>query len=164
LTLREKSPRTVHPKDGWSPYLAMQFVADLGVETGHYHRSHDDEWFASSLMREFGSGAIWRNNLAYYIEGSEHAASVLKIKLNINDPEQPEEAEDMFIVHALHLLEQAVSLNAVERLKGLVAALGDFAADIPFGQVTLTREPFVGGIPGGYSREFNVQRGSDATD
>src|SRR3546814_6666208 len=95
LTLREKSPPTVHPKDGWSPYLAMQFMADLGVETGHYHRSYDDEWFASSPMREFGNDAIWRNNVAYYIEGSENAASVLKIKIHIYDPEHSGEAADM---------------------------------------------------------------------
>lgn len=164
LAKREKSPPTVQPKDGWSPYLAMQFMADLGVETGHYHSSFDDEWFASSPMREFGNEATWRNNIAYYIDGSEQAASTLKIKLNVNDPGEAREAEDMFIVHALHLLEQAVSLDAVERLKSPVALLDDFEADIPFGKVTLEREVFVGGIPGGYSRIFSVRRGADATD
>lgn len=160
----EKSPPTVQPKDGWSPYLAMQFMADLGVETGHYYHSFDDEWFASSPMRELGESAVWHNNISYYIDGSEQAATVLKIKLNINDPNAAREAEEMFIVHALHLLEQAVSLDAVERLKGLVALLGEFAADIPFGKVTLATESFVSGIPGGYSRKFIVQRGPDATD
>lgn len=164
LTKHEKSPPTVQPKEGWSPYLAMQFMADLGVETGHYHSSFDDEWFASSPMREFGNGAIWRNNIAYYIDGSEQAASTLKIKLNVNDPGEAHEAEDMFIVHALYLLEQAVSLDAVERLKCLVALLDDFEANIPFGKVTLEREAFVGGIPGGYSRIFSVRRGANATD
>lgn len=120
LTQREQSPPTVQPNDGWSPYLAMQFMADLGVQTGYYHQSFDDEWYASSPMREFGNVAVWRNNIAYYIEGSEQAATALKIKLNINEPTQAREAEDVFIVYALHLLEQAVSLDAVERLKGLV--------------------------------------------
>jgi hypothetical protein len=164
LTKREKSPPTVQPKDGWSPYLAMQFMADLGVDTGHYHSSFDDEWFASSPMREFGTGAIWRSNIAFYIEGSELAATTLKIKLNVNDPGEAREADDMFIVHALHLLEQAISLDAVERLHSLVALLDDFEADIPFGKVTLKREAFVGGIPGGYSRIFSVRRGANATD
>lgn len=149
---------------GWSPYLAMQFMADLGVSTSHYHHSFDDEWFASSPMRELGTGTIWNDNIAYYVEGSEQAGTVLKIKLNINDPTTAREAEEMFIVHALHLLELAVSLDAVERLKGHVASLDDFASDIPFGRVTLATEPFVGGIPGGYSRKFTIQRGPDATD
>lgn len=163
LAKREKSPPTVQPNDGWSPYIAMQLMADLGIETGHYHHSFDDEWFASSPMRDLGESAVWHNNIAFYIEGSEQVATVLKIKLNINDPNAAREAEAMFIIHALHLLEQAVSLDAVERLKGFVALLDDFAADIPFGQVTLTTEPFLGGIPGGYSRKFTVQRGPDAT-
>lgn len=164
LTEREKSPPIVKPKDGWSPYLAMQFMAELGVETGHYHRSFDDEWFASSPMREFGSEAIWRNNIAYYICGSERAATTLKIKLNVNDPGEAREAEDMFIVHSLNLLEQAVSFDAVERLKSLIASLGDFEADIPFGKVALERETFVGGIPGGYSLFFSMRRGANAAD
>lgn len=164
LTTREKSPPTIQPKGGWSPYLAMQFMSDLGVETGHYHSNFDGEWFASSTMREFGNGVIWRNNIAYYIDGSEQSATTLKIKLNVNDPGAAREAEDMFVVHALHLLEQAVSLDAVERLKSLVASLDDFEADIPFGKVTLEREAFVGGIPGGYSRIFSVRRGANATD
>jgi hypothetical protein len=164
LTAREKSPPAVQPKDGWSPYFAMQFMADLGVETGHYHHSFDGEWFASSPMREFGNGAIWRNNIAYYIDGSEQAANTLKIKLNVNDPSAAREAEDMFVLHSLHLLEQAVSLDAVERLKGLLASLDDFEANIPFGKVTLKREAFDGGIPGGYSRIFRVRRGADAAD
>jgi hypothetical protein len=70
----------------------------------------------------------------------------------------------MFVLHSLHLLEQAVSLDAVERLKGLLASLDDFEANIPFGKVTLKREAFDGGIPGGYSRIFSVRRGADAAD
>lgn len=164
LTEREKSPPAVQPQNGWSPYLAMQFMAELGVETGHYHSSFDDEWFASSPMRELGGGTIWQNNIAYYIDGSEQAATTLKIKLNVNDPGEAREAEDMFIVHVLHLLEQAVSVDAVERLKDRIVPLDDFEADIPFGKVMLERETFVGGIPGGYSLTFIVRRGANAAD
>ena len=75
-----------------------------------------------------------------------------------------DEAEDMFILHSMHLLEQAVSLDAVERLKLRIAALDQFQVDIPFGSVSLTREEFVGGIEGGYSRYFEVKRGGDEAD
>lgn len=164
LKSRENTPPTVFSEDGWSPYLAMQFMADVGVDTGYYHHSFDNEWVASSPMREIGNGAIWRNNLAYYIDGSEHAATALKIKLNINDPMNCDEAEDMFILHSMHLLEQAVSLDAVERLKLRIASLDQFQVDIPFGFVSLTREEFVGGIEGGYSRYFEVKRGGNEAD
>lgn len=164
LKAREASPPVVQPKDGWSPYLAMQFMTGLGVDTGHYNPVFDDEWFASSPVREIGDGPIMPNNLAYYIGGNEHAATALKIKLNVNDPANAGQAEDMFILHALHLLEQAVSFDAVERLKAQIASLKAFDADIPFGSVALTRENYVGGLKGGYSRKFEVKRGRGKPD
>lgn len=160
LKEREVAPTVVQPKDGWSPYLAMQFLADYGLETGHYHHSFDDEWFASSPMREVGGGPNLPNNLAYYIDGTEHAATALKVKLNVNNPDKAGEAEDMFIMYAKHLLEQAISLNAVERLKTRIAALEMFDARIPHGCISLSREDFVGGVKGGYSRRFEIRRGA----
>ncbi|MCC2977164.1 hypothetical protein LK533_10830 [Sphingomonas sp. PL-96] len=161
LKEREASPPTVPPKEGWSPYLAMQFLADVGVETGHYNHRYEDEWGASSPMRELGKGdGICRNNIAYYIDGTQHAATVLKVKLNVNMTADRTDAEDMFLLHAMHLLEQAVSFDAVERLKVQIASLKDFEADIPFGSVSLTRENFNGGaIKDGYSLIFTVRRG-----
>jgi len=161
LKEREAAPPTVPPKEGWSPYLAMQFLADVGVETGHYIHRYEDEWGASSPMRELGKGdGIWRNNIAYYINGTQHAATVLKVKLNVNVTADRTEAENVFILHAMHLLEHAVSFDAVERFKLQIASLEDFQADIPFGLVSLSRENFDGGaIKGGYSCMFTVRRG-----
>ena len=159
LAKHEASPPIVQPNDGWSPYLAMQFMADFGLDTGHYSNSFDAEWSASSPMREFGDGAIWKNNIAYYIEGVEKAATTLKIKLNVNDLASAHEAEDMFIVYCLNLLEQAVSLDVVERMKMRVAMLDDFEAEIPFGSVRMNRDDWVNRMAGGYSRKFEVARG-----
>lgn len=160
LKEREAAPPTVPPSDGWSPYLAMQFLMDMGVETGHYNHRYEGEWGASSPMRELGKGdGIWRNNLAYYVDGTEHAATVLKVRLNVNVTSDRTGAEDIFILHAMHLLEQAVSFDAVERLKMQIASLKDFQAHIPFGSVSLARENFDGGaIKDGYSWMFTVRR------
>lgn len=157
LVEREKDPPVVQPEDGWSPYLAMQFMADYGIETGHYHHTFNDEWHAASPMREIGIGVIWKNNIAYYIEGSEHAATTLKLKLNINDPAAVQEAEEMFVVWCMHLLERAVSLDAVERMKMQISGLEDFEAEIHFGRVRLTRTDWAGGINDHYSRKFEIE-------
>lgn len=113
-------------------------------------------------MREIGSGLNLPNNLAYYVEGTEHAATILKVKLNINTlgEEDEAEAEGLFIMYAMHLIEQAISLNAVERLKMRIARLETFEAEIPYGCISLSREDFVGGIKGGYSRRFEIRRGA----
>lgn len=159
LVEREKAPPVVQPIDGWSPYLAMQFMADYGIETGHYHHSYDDEWCASSSMREIGEGVIWKNNIAYYIEGNEHAVTTLKLKMNINDLTNPQEAEGMFINWCMHLLEQAVSFDAIDRMKMQIVELKNFESEIPFGKVQIMRDNFLGGITGGYSRKLVISRG-----
>ncbi|MCV3765650.1 hypothetical protein [Rhizobium sp. TRM95796] len=157
---REAAPPVVQPRYGWSPYLAMQFLVDCGLVTGDYHRSLDDDWFASSAMLAIGSGMHLQNNIAYYVEGTEYAATVLKVKLNVNNPGEAVEAEVMFIGYTLHLLELAISQNAVKRLKARIATLEVFQAEIPYGCISLSREDFVGGIKGGYSRRFEIRRGT----
>lgn len=160
LREREASPPTVGPEQGWSPYLALQYMADLSYDMGFYRQRFDDEWGASSAMREIGpAGAVFPNNLAYYIEGNEAAATCLKFKLNVNDPPSAPQATDMFILGAMRLLEQAVSLDAAERMASAIARLQPFTADIPFGRVSLSRSDFEGGIKGGYSLLFLVERG-----
>ena len=160
LTLKERehAPPVVQPDDGWSPYLAITYMSDLDHATEPYHHSFDDEWFASSRLKSMGDGLL-PNNIAYYVEGHERVATTLRLKLNVNDPANATTAEDMFVVSCLHLLEQAVSLDAVERLKMCVATLDDFEADIPFGCVRLAHDKWVGGIKNGYSRKFEIERG-----
>lgn len=158
LRKRESSPPTVPPKDGWSPYLAMQFMTDMGFDTGYYCHSYDTEWSASSPMREIGDSSILKNNLAYYIEGHEYAANTLKFKLNINYPANAQEAEEMFIIGCIYLLEQAVSIDAVERMKMRIAGLEEFSEEIPFGNVMLSKVDFIGGNRGSYSRTFELSR------
>lgn len=163
LKEREADPATVAPKEGWSPYLAMQFMSDVGYDTGHYHHNFDWEWNACSPMREFGNNLIWKNNITYFIEGNEDTATMLKLKLNINDPANAQEAENMFIVGCMHLLEEAVSSNAAERMKMQIARMDVFSEDIPYGTVAMAREDFAGGIEGGYLRKFVIHRGPQWT-
>ena len=49
-------------------------------------------WGADSSYLEIGSG-ILPNNIAYYIDGTEKAAKKLKLKMNINLPEEATEEQ-----------------------------------------------------------------------
>jgi hypothetical protein len=157
---RELSPPVVQARDGWSPYLAMRYMSDHGLDTGHYHHSFADGWYASSPMREIGNSVGFPSNIAYYVEGSEHAATTLKIKLNVNDTATAQESEELFAAYCMHLLEQAVSRNAVERMKARIAELEEFEEEIPFGSIEMSRDEFVAGNKGGYSRKFEIRRGT----
>ncbi|HIH6790324.1 TPA: hypothetical protein ACYRT0_004773, partial [Escherichia coli] len=80
----EKNPKEISKELGWSPYEAKNFLINEGLGTGFYNLLFEDEWFASSPMKEFGNDLI-PSNIAYYIEGSEDIVTLLKIKVNINN-------------------------------------------------------------------------------
>ncbi|MFC3714508.1 hypothetical protein ACFOMD_18215 [Sphingoaurantiacus capsulatus] len=128
LAKREANPPAVPHEDGWSPYAAKDFLEDAGLPTRYYHRSFEDEWFASSSYLEVGQGGL-PNNLAYYVNGTEFAATELKLKLNVNQPSSPEEAEERFM-----RIGQAL----------LIAALGQPAATTFFGKLSRLKSFQVG--------------------
>lgn len=83
------------PKEkGWSPYKAKEFLSQEGLVTGHYNKIFD-EWQASSIM-ELGKELI-PDNIAYYVQGTENIANVLKIKLNINDANRSNFAQNKLL-------------------------------------------------------------------
>jgi len=45
---RERHPPVVSPDLGWCPVAAAKFLADQGLATEDYHRTFDDQWWASS--------------------------------------------------------------------------------------------------------------------
>lgn len=80
----EKNPINVPFCQGWSPYQVKEFLSCEGLNTGFYKNIFEDKWCALSPMKEFSDGII-PDNIAYYIEGSEKVAKVLKLKVNVND-------------------------------------------------------------------------------
>jgi hypothetical protein len=159
LKKRESAPPIIEPQDGWSPYLAKDYMKDIDLPTGYYNTIDSEEWFASSTAKEIGDDPIFKNNIAYYIYGTETAATKLKIKLNINALEERAQAERVFSKHCQHLLDQAVSHAAVQRMHDQITSPQRFSADIPFGKVTLSSEEWPNGR--GFSRTFEVCRGAE---
>lgn len=103
----EKNSKEIPKEQGWSPYKAKEFLVNEGLSTGFYNRSFDDVWFASSPMKEFGDGII-PDNIAYYVEGSEDVAKVLKLKVNVNDASRTNHA-----CETLEAMAEALSLNSL---------------------------------------------------
>lgn len=105
----EKNPKEVPKEQGWSPYKAKEFLVNEGLSTGFYNRSFEEEWFASSPMKEFGDGII-PDNIAYYVEGSEDVAKVLKLKVNVNDASRTYQA-----CEKLEAMAEALSISSLSR-------------------------------------------------
>ncbi|KEA63132.1 hypothetical protein ADIMK_2656 [Marinobacterium lacunae] len=118
MLAREKSPETISLPEGWSPTQAKNFLRSEGIETGHYNPidpRDPSEWFCCSTLVEFGSG-LFRNNIAYYLNGDERAVKCLKLKLNVNSPEHAEEAHAKLLSTADTLAYAALGLNLREEL------------------------------------------------
>lgn len=103
----EKNPKEVPKEQGWSPYKAKEFLVNEGLGTGFYNRSFEEEWFASSPMKEFSDGII-PDNITYYLEGSEDVAKVLKLIVNVNDASRTHQA-----CEKLESLAEALSISSL---------------------------------------------------
>ena len=78
----------VPPEQGWSPFDALNYLSEFGISANDYHRLID-EYFASSNTLEL-SGFPIANSISYYIEGNKKAATCLKLRINLNQPNEAE--------------------------------------------------------------------------
>lgn len=154
LWKKERNPPAVSPEHGWSPYVAAEFLKTVGIEMGDYHSIIGD-WYASSPYLELGEG-IMPDNIAYYIDGNENAATQLKLVLNVNNPDAPETSEQKFSETGIILVEKAIPGIDGE------AVFSHLSGDAPplihsDKKISLLHEKWAGGLIGGYSRKLVVE-------
>jgi hypothetical protein len=142
---------------GWAPGLAKEFLIDHDLATRDYYRSYGDEWCASSNMREIGDDII-PNNIAYYIEGNEGAATKLKIKLNINSVSSAQKAESIFKEVCESLINIAIGSSDI------IIGYDEIDEDIGIYRIGLNRNTWVNGISGGYDRVLRISVSTTATE
>lgn len=105
--LIEQNPPEIDPSLGWCPYQAKDFLSTKGISTGHYKKVFDNEWQAISPYMKLGDDII-ENNLAYYVMGDSHAASHLKLVLNVYSNESEDFAIDKFVECARAIFDRAI--------------------------------------------------------
>lgn len=116
VTKLENSVNEVPFEEGWSPYIAKDFLSNEGLATGHYNKLFDNEWHASSPMVELGGGII-PDNITYYVEGIEGIAKILKIKLNIHDSSRSRSSRKRLLVLAETLIQKSLNMSITESTK-----------------------------------------------
>lgn len=151
----EKNPKQIPKERGWSPYQAKDFLVAKGINTGFYNRVFEKEWFASSPLKEFGEGII-PNNIAYYVEGSEEFANVLKLKVNVNDTTSSQQAYSMLseIAEALSI----ASLNQLlsEEMKNAISGCEPYSEKFESKTISLTVECWTNHRFNGYDLKFII--------
>ena len=86
------NPPLVLLRQGWSPYLACNFLEKQGLRCNFY-KVDNEEWFASSNSYELSNSF---NNIFYYISGNESYVTRLSLKLSVSDISTKDSDLDIF--------------------------------------------------------------------
>lgn len=76
----EKEKPPVDACDGWSPYLAKDFLIEEGIRIEDYINYYDGFWGFTSYPKAL-DGEIMNNSLTYGVYGNQHNATQLKLGL-----------------------------------------------------------------------------------
>lgn len=98
----EADPPDVDPAAGWSPYRAGRFLESYGLATQDYHRSFNDWWSEAPSVKL--TDRAFADRVSYYVSGTEHAATRLRLVVEASYQNDTEAADEAFRVRAQALL------------------------------------------------------------
>lgn len=153
--LREKKPLPVASADGWVPRDARRFLYGFRLEIDTYRPAYGYEnWFGSSKYVEVGAD-FRSSNFSYYIRGGEDVVRHVKLVLNVNSEEDLAIAEDGFREIAESLL-RVVFDCVPSALDALLDEAGNMRCVVGGRGVEFSKEMYVHGAPGGYTRSIGI--------
>lgn len=160
LRSRELNPGDVPKDQGWSPYAAQKFLVSEGLPTSDYHRV-SDEWYAGSNPLEIGDRLL-RNNISYYIDGTEEVATHLKIILSCYEKKACPEAQEKFQSVCQTLFLAAFGKEIPDALFEHISEETETSYEFLGKKIILTKELWQNRTKGGHTLRFIIQvSGSD---
>ncbi|SEB79231.1 hypothetical protein SAMN05216452_3194 [Nitratireductor aquibiodomus] len=136
-----QNPPEVDESQGWSPYKAREFLANVGLRTGDYHTGYGgEEWWASSLPMDLDEQLL-PNTVSFYVEGVKGLATILKLKGHFLDEFSPEVAVEKFGKICSALLEKTVP-SLKEQLQHKLIVCEEFTHSTSVSRVTLQKDRF----------------------
>ncbi|WP_208454614.1 hypothetical protein, partial [Jannaschia marina] len=113
-SLREKEdPPDVSPDEGWSPYLARDFLADYGLRTNDYHRGAGEDHWANSGYVDLDEHLV-PSNCAFYLTGRKGVVTELKLTARFLDKFDGHAALEVFRDIVDELCERATGAESVD--------------------------------------------------
>ncbi len=151
----EKMKPAVADSQGWSPYVAKDFLLSEGVSTGHYNLIFADEWCASSKMYDIGDNLLC-DNFAYYVEGVEGVAKILKIKLNVNDNSRACKANERLLELSGVLVRESLGIDISDSLKDALRFGAPYRESHGDKKIVVKKASWEGHKLGGYDLKIEV--------
>lgn len=131
----EEQPPEIDPTDGWSPYLARDFLVEHGLRTNDYHKGYDEYWASANYVDL--DDHILPNNATFYIEGEEGVVKTLKLTGKFRDEFDGELGMVKLRAIARTLCEKATG-NAEIDLDALLPDADDSNASIDISGAAIT--------------------------
>jgi hypothetical protein len=102
---RERHPPNISPEEGWSPYSAMGFLAEVNLQARNYGLSYLGQWKGSAPYKWVGE-YLAGNHLEFNVIGTDIVATKLELVLDVRDVTNSELLQASFLafVEARRLL------------------------------------------------------------
>lgn len=152
---REKSPPPVDWEDGWSPYAAIDFLADHDLRA-RYYRPSIVEWSADSPYRKLSEDVL-PDHLVYYISGTETAATEIRLELDAQISSHVDFAESAFWAAALALVQKALGDGSAESLSRVIPTDKHVSLDSGGALILLERDAWQRPNYHGYRRKLTIR-------
>lgn len=155
---RETHPSFVTFDYGWSPGGTVDYLSSLGISVGNYNPSFDGVWTASSEYFELKNEAtVLCNNIAYYLYGEQSRVLLLKIKLNVNDPDEAAEAHRCFLEFCDALAAGALNCALTSDFRKAILS-GKNRRDVIRKRILkIERHEWAGNAQGSYEMKFEIR-------
>ncbi|WHI48417.1 hypothetical protein [Microbulbifer sp. VAAF005] len=106
-------------------------------------------------MEEFNDGII-PDNIAYYVEGSEEIANVLKLKVNVNDAARSKQACEKLEGMAEALCNSSLNLSLPEGMKNAISNCEPYSEKCKDKTISLVVESWPNHRFNGYDLKFVI--------
>jgi len=117
----EKAPPVVLPQQGWSPYIAKDWLPDEKLKPAFYDPTYEEKWSARSGNLKLDKD--WSgNNISYIVTGTRLAADQLELRLTAYEPSNIAELHQLFKNRVVMLYQAAMGLEPPFKLINAVAA------------------------------------------
>jgi len=147
---------TLISSDGWNPYIAKDFLKDNGLISGYYSPCSDDEWYSCTPYLKLGD-EFNSNNLAYYTDGKRKTAKILKLVLNVNNPDEAEDDIELFLFTTENLYTKALKHDFPDQYKRAILTEHNLQESLEDNIVVSFIKNKWQSINGGYEYKFIIE-------
>lgn len=117
----EKQKTVINIDDGWSPFVANEYLKEIGLVTRDYNPCYGQYWFAMSDYKSLeGRSPLFSNNITYHMNGVEGRVQNFKLRLSINNRAHEATAKSVFMESCQKLLLAALGEDLTPKFKSAI--------------------------------------------